>query len=176
MRAPQLDGVLSPLECRLLLDRGVAVGYSKQEYGSRFARDARQRATEDDPALCVLLWERLHHRLPRLVDLYQGLAPDPPLEYPLDAHVAVGLNPRLRYYRYEPGGRFPLHVDLAYRASAQERRFLTVILCLNDDYAGGQLETGEWIVVEIGDGQFAGLSQVSGLKLWNALREACENT
>jgi hypothetical protein len=38
----------------------------------------------------------------------------------------------------------------------------------------GQLDSGQWIVVEIGDGQFAGLSQVSGLKLWNALQEACD--
>lgn len=53
-RLVQLDGVLSPLECRLLMDRGAAVGYSKQEYGSRFAREARQRATEDDPLLCQL--------------------------------------------------------------------------------------------------------------------------
>jgi hypothetical protein len=36
----------------------------------------------------------------------------------------------------------------------------------------GQLDSSEWIVVEIGDGQFAGLSQVNGLKLWNALKEA----
>lgn len=141
-RLVQLDGVLSPLECRLLMDRGAAVGYSKQEYGSRFAREARQRATEDDPSLSLLLWERLHHRLPRLVDVYEALVPDPPLEYPLEEHVAVGLNPRLRYYRYEPGGRFPLHVDLSYRASAQERSFLTVILYLNDDYSGGQTRFG----------------------------------
>lgn len=35
----------------------------------------------------------------------------------------------------------------------------------------GQIESGDWIVVEIGDGQFAGLSQVSPLKLWNKLSE-----
>jgi hypothetical protein len=33
----------------------------------------------------------------------------------------------------------------------------------------GQLETGEWIVIEVGDGQFAGLSQVSMLELWSKL-------
>ena len=36
----------------------------------------------------------------------------------------------------------------------------------------GQLIDGSWIVVEIGDGQFAGLSQVSPLKLWNAIHES----
>jgi hypothetical protein len=33
----------------------------------------------------------------------------------------------------------------------------------------GQTEAGEWIVIEVGDGQFAGLSQVSPLKLWHKL-------
>jgi hypothetical protein len=36
----------------------------------------------------------------------------------------------------------------------------------------GQLEAGEWIVIEPGDGQFAGLSQVSPLRLWNNLHQA----
>jgi hypothetical protein len=33
----------------------------------------------------------------------------------------------------------------------------------------GQLETGEWIVIEVGDGQFAGLSQVPVLELWSRM-------
>jgi len=35
----------------------------------------------------------------------------------------------------------------------------------------GQLESGEWIVIEVGDGQFAGLSQVSVLELWSKLKD-----
>jgi ATP-grasp domain, R2K clade family 3 len=33
----------------------------------------------------------------------------------------------------------------------------------------GQLESGEWIVIEIGDAQFAGMSHVSILELWSQL-------
>jgi hypothetical protein len=33
----------------------------------------------------------------------------------------------------------------------------------------GQLETGEWIVIEVGDAQFTGLSQVSALELWGKI-------
>lgn len=33
----------------------------------------------------------------------------------------------------------------------------------------GQLESGEWIVIETGDPQFAGLSQISPLALWNRI-------
>jgi hypothetical protein len=35
----------------------------------------------------------------------------------------------------------------------------------------GQLEGGSWTVIEVGDGQFSGLSQVSVLELWSRLTE-----
>lgn len=38
----------------------------------------------------------------------------------------------------------------------------------------GQLETGDWIVIEVGDAQFSGLSQVSALQLWNRLAQMLE--
>jgi hypothetical protein len=34
----------------------------------------------------------------------------------------------------------------------------------------GQLESGEWIVIEVGDGQFCGLSKVPVLELWGKLK------
>ena len=33
----------------------------------------------------------------------------------------------------------------------------------------GQLESGEWLVIETGDAQFSGICQASLLGLWNAL-------
>lgn len=38
----------------------------------------------------------------------------------------------------------------------------------------GQLESGEWIIVEVGDAQFSGLSQVQPLQLWNRLVQNIE--
>jgi len=35
----------------------------------------------------------------------------------------------------------------------------------------GQLESGDWIVIEVGDGQFSGLSQVPILELWSQLKD-----
>jgi hypothetical protein len=35
----------------------------------------------------------------------------------------------------------------------------------------GQLDIGAWIVIEVADAQFAGLSRVSGLKLWSKLKD-----
>jgi hypothetical protein len=34
----------------------------------------------------------------------------------------------------------------------------------------GQVESGEWIVIEVGDAQFAGASQTPLLPLWSATR------
>ena len=39
----------------------------------------------------------------------------------------------------------------------------------------GQLEDGSWTVIEVGDGQFSGLSQVSVLELWSRLTESLTN-
>lgn len=36
----------------------------------------------------------------------------------------------------------------------------------------GQVESGAWTIIEVGDGQFAGHSQIPLLELWNRLREA----
>ncbi|MFD3166349.1 ATP-grasp domain-containing protein [Herpetosiphon sp. NSE202] len=38
----------------------------------------------------------------------------------------------------------------------------------------GQLINGEWIVIEVGDGQFSGLSQVQALELWSQLKAKLE--
>jgi hypothetical protein len=55
-----------------------------------------------------------------------------------------------------------------YRLASEAARRLAVPYMTADI---GQLDTGEWIVIEVGDAQFAGLSQVSPLKLWGRLRE-----
>lgn len=39
----------------------------------------------------------------------------------------------------------------------------------------GQLDDGGWIVIEVNDGQFSGMSQVSVLSLWNKLRDRVEH-
>jgi hypothetical protein len=37
----------------------------------------------------------------------------------------------------------------------------------------GQLETGDWIVIEVGDAQFCGLSHVPVLELWSKIKDFC---
>lgn len=38
----------------------------------------------------------------------------------------------------------------------------------------GQVTSGDWVIIEVGDAQFSGLSQVSPFRLWNALQGALE--
>jgi hypothetical protein len=35
----------------------------------------------------------------------------------------------------------------------------------------GQLKNGDWVVIEIGDGQFSGLSQIPVLELWSKIKD-----
>lgn len=53
------------------------------------------------------------------------------------AWAVAGLNERLCFYRYDPGQRFRLHRDGYFARDADERSFLTVLLFLNEDFAGG---------------------------------------
>jgi prolyl 4-hydroxylase len=50
----------------------------------------------------------------------------------------VGLNERLRFYRYSPGQRFAAHTDGYFIRSETERSLLTLILYLNEEFTGGE--------------------------------------
>lgn len=58
-------------------------------------------------------------------------------------------------------------LDVA-RAAARRLRVPLLIVDV------GQLDSGEWIVIEAGDAQFAGLSRVEPLRLWSELLRAVE--
>ena len=50
---------------------------------------------------------------------------------------ASGLNERFRFYRYRPGQRFAAHYDGSYQRNRDENSWLTLLVYLNDDFAGG---------------------------------------
>lgn len=50
---------------------------------------------------------------------------------------AWGANERFRCYRYEPGQRFAPHYDGAFRRSEREVSLLTLMVYLNEGFAGG---------------------------------------
>lgn len=70
--------------------------------------------------------------------LWQRLAPFVPARR--HGWRAIGLNERLRFYRYEPGQYFRWHSDGAFIRGADERSLLTVMLYLDHDFLGGSTE------------------------------------
>ncbi|MEM7716593.1 MAG: ATP-grasp domain-containing protein [Cyanobacteria bacterium P01_A01_bin.68] len=124
------------------------------------------------------------------------------LKYGSRGKVIIRKLVKLRYQRLAPNG-FPMgrefrvficqqsivgcgyywdgSDDLSKLSSREEKQVLELALLasqrLNIPYVAvdiGQLETGEWIVIEVSDAQFAGVSHISYLELWNNLKEICE--
>lgn len=117
------------------------------------------------------------------------------LKYGSRGKIIVRKLVKLRYQRLAPNG-FPMgrefrifiyqqnivgwgyywdgSDDLSKLSSQEEKEVLELALLasqrLNIPYVAvdiGQLETGEWIVIEVSDAQFAGISHISHLELWN---------
>ncbi len=93
------------------------------------------RAMYDDVAAASSLWTELHPHLPAsFVDRgEQGLR-----------WKAIGLNERLRVYRYRPGQAFRWHYDGAFRRNADEVSMFTVLLYLNEVESGGSTVFQPW--------------------------------
>ena len=122
--------VLSPAECAAYIAWSEGLGYSSAPVslagGAVHRPDLRDntRVMVDDPDRAAALWARLAAAVP-----------------PTDAGVgAIGLNERLRFYRYRQGERFRWHTDGSYRRSAGERSLLTLMIYLNDVEDGGLTE------------------------------------
>lgn len=121
-------GLLTPAECRALIDRGEALGFVpapvRAAGGPTRRADIRDndRAAFADPALAAWLWDRCREHVP--ADFRGG--------------VAVGLDPDFRVYRYDPGQRFNRHKDGVATRGESERTRLTGLVYLNDDFIGGE--------------------------------------
>ena len=119
-----ISNLLTPGECADLIQHAEARTFEPGLIGG-FLVDPEARnnrlVMEDDTARASWLWERLAPFLPeRVGDLR-----------------AIGLNERLRYYRYEPGQYFRWHSDGSFVRSSTERSLLTAMVYLNDDFEGG---------------------------------------
>lgn len=60
----------------------------------------------------------------------------------------MGLNERLRFYRYTEGQQFRWHFDGSYRRSERERSMLSLLIYLNEGCLGGETEFATGISVE----------------------------
>jgi prolyl 4-hydroxylase len=82
----------------------------------------QDRVIRDDPAFAADLFHRLRPHLPERMG---------PLRL-------IGLNDRLRFYRYRSGQRFEPHMDHWYRPNDRQITLHTVLVYFNDNFEGGE--------------------------------------
>ncbi|MBI1373054.1 MAG: 2OG-Fe(II) oxygenase [Phycisphaera sp.] len=123
-----VSDVLSAEECAAYIAFAEGVGFVEAPistgYGDFVVSDVRnnRRAMVDDLDRAADLWRRVKDYVPTKIGLWH----------------AIGLNERLRFYRYESGQRFRWHRDGAFRRENGERSRLTFMIYLNDDFVGGR--------------------------------------
>jgi len=122
---------LSKEECRALIDLSETAGYRPATIEGRLdgphgfnVSNGRynDRSAIEDTAMADALWRRLQRRVPGVVE----------------GKRVIGLNERLRFYRYGAGQNFGPHTDGYYLRDNGERSLLTMIIYLNSDYSGGE--------------------------------------
>ena len=122
-----IEGFFSPEECAQQIARSEGAGYEAATISTRggavmnTAIRNNDRLIADDPALAQLLWQRVKPFVPS----------------PLFEREAIGLNERLRYYRYEPGQTFKPHQDGSFKRENGEKSQVTFMVYLNDGFGGG---------------------------------------
>ena len=89
----------------------------------------QDRVIKDDPAIAEELFRRLYHHLPKQINTLK----------------LVGLNERLRMYRYRRGQKFEPHMDHWYHPSENQITLHTVLVYFNDDFEGGETRFQEQI-------------------------------
>lgn len=123
----RVEAVYSPEECAAWIER-IEAADPQIATNNPMYRD-QDRVMFDDPEAARALFQRLEEHLPeRIGDLRR-----------------VGLNERLRCYRYAPGQRFLEHMDHWYQPTGTRITLLTVLVYLNDSRPGdpGGFEGGE---------------------------------
>ena len=124
-----IDDFLTADECLALIDRSEAAAYEAATVATRsgpiMAQAVRNndRVMVDDLEAADRLWGRLKNLFP--------------VTY-RDRHEAVGLNERLRFYRYGPGQVFRWHRDGAFTRDNGEQSMFTFMVYLNDACKGGE--------------------------------------
>ena len=119
---------LSAAECDDYIRLGESVGFDEAPIstaqGMVIMKDVRnnERVMFDDHERAQALYERL---AVQLSPLFQK------------KWVPVGLNERLRLYRYDVGQLFDWHYDGHFARSNGERSMFTFMVYLNDDFEGG---------------------------------------
>ncbi|WP_257166722.1 2OG-Fe(II) oxygenase [Bradyrhizobium sp. SRS-191] len=120
-----ISGFLSVAECDDYIRLGEQMGFEEATlFAPRGVKDYRNndRVLLDDPERAQALYDRLaHHLAPSFQHRW----------------TPVGLNERLRLYRYDVGQKFEWHRDGHFERDNGERSQLTFMVYLNDGFEGG---------------------------------------
>ena len=120
--------ILSPLECAEYIALSESIGYTAAPIttirGFEMRPDIRNndRVILDAPERAAFLWNRISPYVPANIE----------------GRNAIGINERLRFYRYDPGQQFAPHYDGSYRRPNGEESFLTFMVYLNEGCLGGE--------------------------------------
>jgi prolyl 4-hydroxylase len=133
-----VPSVLSVEECSAYIALIEGIGFSAAPINMAGGRERimsgvrnNTRVMFDDPQTAASLWARLSSEIPVFLNGRQG----------------IGLNERLRFYRYEPGQRFAPHSDGSYTSPTGDRSLLTLMVYLNEGFEGGETKFNEVDVV-----------------------------
>ncbi|MBD1930812.1 MULTISPECIES: prolyl hydroxylase family protein [Cyanophyceae] len=123
-----VESVLSKAECAEYIALSENIGYTpagltvgQDEYLMAPSVRNNDRVILDNEELAENLWRRVETYVPRI-----------------DNWCAIGLNERLRFYRYDPGQRFAPHHDGGYWRTNGDHSRLTFMIYLNEDFEGGE--------------------------------------
>jgi prolyl 4-hydroxylase len=122
-----VDDIYTDAECRNFIDI-IERSSDLSPPNNPLYRD-QDRAIRDDPIIAEELFRRLRPHLPEQIDVLK----------------LIGLNDRLRMYRYRAGQRFVPHMDHWYRPSENRITLHTVLVYFNDDFEGGETRFQEQI-------------------------------
>lgn len=110
----------------MLIERAEAIGFDaasvRTRTGPKMMTNVRNndRVNLADPELAATMWSRISSVLPMI-----------------DNQKAVGVDSRLRFYRYEPGQEFKRHKDGSVTDEHGCVSKLSYLIYLNDDFDGG---------------------------------------
>lgn len=137
-RAFALHGLLSNAEAGSYVQAAESHGFHDSDVSREFPSDVRSnsRLIHFSDALAGALWRRLApHLVHRDIYLIQ------PMGYGAAGRwKPVGVNPCFRISRYNVGEHFAAHRDGMYVNENIESSIYSVVLYLNEDFSGGELE------------------------------------
>ena len=122
-----VDNFLTSEECDSYVRNSEEIGFDEATINTTFGyqRESKVRnnlrVISDDQRLADDLWGRASE----YVDERQGWKP-------------VGLNERIRFYKYQLGHKFDWHYDASFERKNGERSWLTFIVYLSGEFDGGQ--------------------------------------